>query len=330
MKKCLAVIGAALLLFAGCTSLSDEKAAPPAITTLVLALPEGASRRLEETARELIRRGEDFSQNTLAFELVYEKDIAQAMEKGTAHIYIAENAAAAQTWEKLNALELPYLFYNADHMVSGVNAPEFLKSLNKVAGLPVELRRVAFGGYIDMAGTLLQGEKEERTEPVLLALSQGFFTQQAQEILEITQVTPLEGQTPLSVVHRGEAELGEVQADDVLLKSLEGQTLFFTQHRMVLVDIFFASNMDEILPLREQAALEEATVYAAGYCKTMADEARKQTAAKAHETGAAGRSPNINNLFSRFGDLYSAQGRRAAPAYDKDLAKLLRQYGIKN
>lgn len=333
MKKTLASIGAAaVFLFSACAKLPASTNTQPEVTTLVLALPEDASTHLAETARELARRGEDFSQNTLAFEIRYVGDIQEEMQAGTAHIYLAENREVAQTWGKLAFLELPYLFYDADYMISGVNAPEFLQSLNQVAGLPVQLHRVAFGGYIDLAGTVPESKEEKsaaQEETLRLAVEQPYLGQSAQEELEYEQVTPEFGDTPVEAVNGGQADLGEVQAADVL-DSLGEKKVFFTQHRMVLVDIFFSNEISQQLTEKQQAILEEAAVYAAGYCKTMANQEREEAVKKAQEMEAAGRTPNINNLFSRFGDLYNSQGKRASTVYDKDLAKLLRQLAIRN
>ena len=90
MKKSLLCVLMALLC--SCSSLPVEVAGNRAeLRELILAVPKDSDELLNEVARELARRAEDFAENSLSVEIVECENIWRSMNSGQADLVVCSN-----------------------------------------------------------------------------------------------------------------------------------------------------------------------------------------------------------------------------------------------
>lgn len=267
MKKSLLCVWMALLC--GCANLPAEVTGnQTAVRELILAVPEDRDELLDEVARELARRTEDFAENSLSVELVEVDNVWHAMEQGEADLLICSNQqfleqAGQQEHTALFAvMEEPYFFRESQCVINGCNHEDILAALNYSLGeeFPMELRRVSYCGSYDLlcdSGETLETVLEEYSVDDLLQ-------QYEEEGLHVSQLW----ERVLAERILYEVELGEEEIP-------QGSSVIFSGHRQKLLSIFQSSDTMEQLTDKERAAVEEAIVYSGAYCRTLADAQRK-------------------------------------------------------
>ena len=323
--KVLALVMAAAMCFTGCGNLYQNTVlVPEKAVELVLAIPEDGPQSLVEVARELARRAEDFAGSTIAVELRPVEDIWQTIIHGEADLAISENSRIAEYSPRLRQLESPYCFMGSQNLVSAANAPEVLDALNYSLEpyTPMTLRRIASSGRMDII--IKDSEKlrlwREEKEPFRLAVEQGTGDDEA--LSEQWNIQLIESPDPLDALEREGADAAEIElARDI--GALDGEMIIFSGHRINMVDIFCREDTLHQMKPEQQAAVEEAIVYAAGYCRTLSEDAYKKVQQQVDEQNIAIAEPDIRWLYEQF-QLYYLHPEQGP---DKKLMKLLKQHG---
>lgn len=266
MKKSLLCLLMALLC--GCSSLPVEVSGNRSeVKELVLAVPRNSDELLHEVARELARRAEDFAENKLSVVIVESRNIWTDLKDGQVDLLICGNdqlvsAAGSDDVPLFAMMEEPYFFREGDCVINGGNHEDILAALNYSLGeeFSMKLNRIS---YMDSYDLLCSNVEE--LESALQELS----------VDELLQQYAPEGETPsqdwkqlLNAYGLQETELGMEEIP-------EGGGVLFSGHRQKLLEIFISPDSLELLSEKEQAAIEEAIVYSAGYCRTLADSQKK-------------------------------------------------------
>jgi len=290
-----------MVLLCGCDSWNLPVEVPGSravVKELVLAVPRGSDELLNEVARELARRTEDFAENSLSVELVESDNIWRTMNNGQADLVLCSNeqllsAAGGQKPALFSMMEEPYFFRDADCVINGGNHEDILAALNHSLGeeFPMELCRVSCGGSYDLLCS--------DTEIVITAL----LEYPAEEILQQYETEEDAAQPSwkqlLNAYALQETELG---MDNIP----EGVNALLSGHRQNVIEIFIRSESIDPLSEKEQAAVKEAIVYSGGYCRTLADSQKKYALNELEERAVPTVELDLDDWYDALQKLYQS------------------------
>lgn len=326
-----ALLGAALFLCSsGCLASSHEtfrEEQPDRVAVRVL-LQEDSAPTMEQTAQELARRAELLSSGELAVEVVPVPNLEAALDAGEGELYLAENDALVSRVPELSMMQLPYLFKNPIALESALNTDRSRRELEQLlqGQWPVQLLQTASGPITDMLALsgLELGNYERRYR---VGEERPFFTEEADRS-DLTSVgVPMEGQSPQEMLRQNLLDLAPVRLDE-LSETMTGPLgewmVLCSAHQVEPVYLMADQESFGRLTGRQQAALQEASVRAAGYGQTLWTQQRQHILESWEQAGAVVQSVNAEKYFSILQEIYQYHPQWVQGGFSPTLARYIR------
>lgn len=340
----LALCSLLLSLLCGCQQLQVSTLGRQEPVELVLALPQNSEELIQECARELSRRAEDFAQTSLTVRIVEEPNIWEALEQGKADLLLCSNEAlvgsarragqllepqpssdgegegpekemASLETETLSGaaasfamLDYPYFFPDVEGAIIGANQEDVLAALNYSLpeDCPMELRRISVLGQFHWSAS-----------PPEVALD--YFTQLSPgEILEKQLDQGESLREPWGALNEGELFMRELDLGGSK-SDLSDRLLILSGSRLKLLDFFVSPKALEKLNQRQRAAVEEAIVYSGGYGCTLGRDQEESLLEQLHSQGIQLLEPDREEWYETFQRYY----RNGQSPVDSRLSELL-------
>ncbi|MEG1943454.1 MAG: hypothetical protein RR049_06520, partial [Angelakisella sp.] len=131
MKKLIAVLAALVLMLSGCsTQVIDypraSPSSPPAISplTLDITIPAESNEAVETAVVTLAAKLIELSGGNLRLEVYRAGDIADAMSRGGAGLYLLPSHQVAEADARLEFIEMPFLFGSAEELLTMLNSSD--------------------------------------------------------------------------------------------------------------------------------------------------------------------------------------------------------------
>lgn len=328
-----------LSLFCGCQPLQVPVLGRQEPVELVLALPQNSEELIQECARELARRAEDFAQTSLTVRIVEEPNIWEALEQGEVDLILCSNEAlvgsarrAGQLVEPLPPatgeeespspepetlrgaaasfamLDYPYFFPDVEGAIIGANQEDVLAALNHSLpeGFPMELRRISVLGQFHWSAS-----PPEVAWDYFMELAPGEILQK-----QLDQGESL--REPWGALNEGELFMRELDLSSGK-SDLSDRLLILSGSRLKLLDIFVSPKALEKLNPRQQAAVEEAIVYSGGYGCTLGRDQEESLLEQLGSQGVQMLEPDREEWYETFQRYY----RSGQSPVDSRLSDLL-------
>jgi len=299
---------------------------------LLLAVPQNSGELVQECARELARRAEDFAQTSLTIRIVEESNIWEALEQGKADLLLCTNETlmgsarragqleepvstivqdeenkdqdkeAAWVYQPqplsgaaatLSMLDYPYFFPDGDCAIIGANQEDVLAALNH--SLPEDLP-------MELRRISVVGQIHWSASPPDLALD--YFSQYSPG--EILQKQLQQGESlrdPWGALEGGEIFVRELDLSNGKA-DLSDRLLILSAGRLKLLDIFVSPAALEKLEPKQRAAVEEAIVYSGGYGRILAKDQEESLLEQLHSQGVAILEPDREDWYEAFQRYY--------------------------
>ncbi len=320
-----AAMAACLLALTGCQSFPAVPLVPiNAPVHLVLAVPQEQPDLLNEVSRELARRTENFAQNSMSVEILPVKDIWDVIAKGEADLVLCENDRLAPHCSQLQELEYPYYFKNSGYLISAANDGDVLDLLNYhlKKETPMKLRRIAYSGTMNFVTNDIDTVRDWRSNGTnLIGAMRDVVI--SDEMQSLWNVFFRERKEPLDSIWKGKTQIAEVDLTRDI-GEIQDEVIIMSAHRAKMVDIFVHEERLSYLDQKQKAALDEAIIYAAGYCKTLADDARKKVEEQIQQQKIEVVSLDQSWWYDYVQSTYLSKSNEL----DKDLLRLIRKKGI--
>lgn len=316
---------------------------PLSRTVLQMAIAQDAPEPIEEMANEFIRRAEYFSGGELNIQLSRSNDIAETMELGKADFCIIENNRLTDFIPELQTIELPYMMKNGDYLISGLNSPQGRDRLDRIFSghCSMQVEYAALWGYLDFVLDAAL-DLEDFLTTYTIGSGQEVYTQKVyQDLNLIYREIPL-GSGAEAVLNQ-EADLADASLGEILQAMKQAEeagennrlSVLVSEHRMETAYLLSGISSKNLLSVKQQAAVEQAAVLAAGYCRSMIEKQRDEELLELQrvlerELDQA----NVEKYFSMVGEIYQYQEDQVLVRFDSQLAKVLRnnasRYGFPN
>ena len=331
-RSALAALVCGTLLLAGCTQTDRRQQPQPQLSEMTVLISSDAPECIRMAAQEFINRAAYYSDGTLQINLSESQQVESILKSEGAEFAFVENTLLTETIPELQTLELPFYFKNEDYHFSALNAQRTRERLNQLIGgaYSMRMQMAAVCGYENLAADASVDLTDFRKR-YPLAVTKSFFPDQLQEEIGALEI---ETDDPLRLLMDGGAEIAQADLERVLEVVQKGQkkpgelVVFASAHKLETVYLLVGQDVMESLNEQQQAAVEQATVMACGYCRTLAGQQREEQLMQLQQIGVQVYGINLEKYFALLGDIYQYQSEQMLLQPDAELDSAIRSEGV--
>ena len=296
---------------------------------MTIAISEAASPNVREAAKEFINRAAYYSDGSLQIELKESSNIQQTLERGEANFAFVESKELSQEVECLKTLELPFFFKNEVYHYSGLNSERTLHYLNKKMGenYPVEILTAALSGYSEIAAEAHADFSDVRQQ-YPIAIREPVFSQELQKELSVQEI---ESQEPFLQLQREKVQLAETNMEELITAAHNAPGKYKIADfpwKMETAFLLMQKGVEEQLNAKQKAAIQQASVMAGGYCRTLTQQQRARNIQELDSLRIQTFHISRERYFSMMGDIYQYRTEDVHWALDLELDRLIRSDGV--
>lgn len=106
-------------------------------------------------------------------------------------------------------------------------------------------------------------------------------------------------------------------------------TVLDCSQRIRTVYLLKSKELDDRLTAKQKAAIEQASVMAGGYCRTLSDRDREDELNRLKDLGVQIEPVNLEKYFAMMGDIYQDEVERMLFRPDPELDRVIRSDAVK-
>lgn len=332
MKRwAVALLGAAVCLCgSGCLASSHEtfREEQPDRVAVGVLVEEDSTPTMKQVAQELAQRAELLSSGELAVEVISTEEMTAALDAGEGDLYLVENDSLIARVPELEMMQLPYLFKNPIALDSALNTDRSRQELEQLLQQqwPVRLLQTASGPITDMLA-LSQMELGNYERSYRVGEPRAFFTEEADRSDLTSTGVLMEGQDPLTLLRQNLLDLAPVRLDlldETMTGPMEEWMVLCSAHQVEPVYLVADQESFSALTTRQQAALQEAAVRAAGYGQTLWTQQRQHILESWQQAGAVIQTVNVEKYYTILQEMYQYHPQWIQGGFSATLARYIR------